>query len=68
MLQELRLPLNWRCLSLYAKFQYLCNSGQARHFSHAAQLLNQRKKQLVERTKEIRQEAFCNARLPYADN
>ncbi len=63
----LRLPTNWGDLSSFAKFCYLVNTKQARDFSHAGRLLNERKKQLAERNEQIKLEQIASVRLPYAD-
>ncbi len=65
--QELKLPTHWYDLNTHGKMAYLCNSYQARDFTHAGRLLNERKKQLAERNEQIKIEQIASARLPYAD-
>lgn len=67
MAQSLRLSQNWYNLSWFGKLSYLCDTKQARDFSHAGRLLNERKKQLAERNKQIKIEQIASVRLPYAD-
>ena len=68
MSQSLRLPKQWTTLSSYRKMTYLIDTRQARNFTHAAVILNDRKTELKEEKKQRNQLAFQSASLPYKDN